>query len=70
MAWSLTLPSLGGPQSWSQIYRKGTNEFLLRTFEAKTSGLPILRTLGSYLHMQAQILADPWVMVLRLLELL
>ena len=44
--------------------------FLLRNFEAKPSGLPSLRTRRSYLHAQAQILADPWVMVLRLLELL
>ena len=44
--------------------------FLLRNFEANPSGFPSLRTRGSYLHMQAQILTDPWVMVLRLLELL
>ena len=39
--------------------------FLLRNFEAKPSGLPSLRTRRFYLHVQAQILADPWVMVLR-----
>ena len=42
--------------------------FLLRNSETKPSGLPSLRDRRSFLLVQAQILADPWVMVLRLLE--
>ena len=42
--------------------------FLLRNSETKPSGRPSLRHRWSFLHVQAQILADPWVMVLRLLE--